>query len=115
MANKDNIKLWVEALRSDEYEQGAGALRIGRFLCCLGVACETYQECIGGLEITVTGFRGSHEYDGESGELPVAVFEWLGLERDPLLIGEKRAIFLNDDDGLSFNEIADAIEATYLQ
>jgi hypothetical protein len=31
---------WVEALRSGEYEQGAGALRNGDKFCCLGVLCD---------------------------------------------------------------------------
>lgn len=43
MEKKKAMK-WVEALRSGEYEQGRGRLRVtdnaGDSFCCLGVACE---------------------------------------------------------------------------
>lgn len=37
-------KLWVEALRSGEYEQTNGALRYEDKFCCLGVACDLYRK-----------------------------------------------------------------------
>ena len=113
MANKENIKLWVEALRSGDYKQGRGTLHDDQGFCCLGVACEVYQECVGGLFIHRMDLSGFHEYNGHGGDLPPALTKWLELEEDPI-IGEKSAVILNDDDELSFNEIADAIEKEYL-
>ena len=112
MANKENIKLWVEALRSGEYEQGVGALHEGDAFCCLGVACEVYQKQVGGLGVEMP-YRNTYEYDGETGELPGLLIDWLELNSDPK-IGGKTAIRLNDEDRLSFDEIADAIEKEYL-
>lgn len=39
--NPEAKKLWVEALRSDKYQQGKGALKtIQGSFCCLGVLCD---------------------------------------------------------------------------
>lgn len=40
-------RLWVEALRSGEYEQGRTWLRENDRYCCLGVACELYRKHTG--------------------------------------------------------------------
>lgn len=34
---------WLAALRSGEYKQGRGALRVGDKYCCLGVLCNLYD------------------------------------------------------------------------
>jgi hypothetical protein len=35
---------WVAALRSGEYKQGKGALRLNNKFCCLGVLCDLYGD-----------------------------------------------------------------------
>lgn len=90
---------WVAALRSGEYEQGQFALEnAGRF-CCLGVLCKvqgwpTVQmgDDSAGSRIDSALYNPIHDAVGDTGVVR-------GL-------AEK-----NDDDDLSFTEIADYIEA----
>ena len=83
---KENRRLWVEALRSGEYKQGRGALcrkTEDTFeYCCLGVACE-----ISGLgEFVPRDDLPSGPFtfvikEGQSQDaaLPEPVRDWLGL------------------------------------
>lgn len=132
--SKENIRKWVDALRSGEYEQATGQLRTNKGFCCLGVACDLYGE-----ENDVTWGRD----DGFIGRIdlpPSIVGDWLGIgSPNPVLAyisyedpedpdaytitpggnqisedAELRASELNDDYGWAFDQIADAIEATYL-
>lgn len=117
--NKANIRKWVEALRSGEYKQGRGQLRVGDSFCCLGVACE-----ISGVSQWSGRFYGD-DGDYEDAVLPESVGRWLGVDGDNIAVdarfvehGAPRSSFvlteLNDVRRLSFSQIADAIEATYL-
>lgn len=133
--------MWVNALRSGDYKQSAGALRIeypnrkipDRFkFCCLGVACAVYTQ------ETDKKFRwvandlcwGEDNIEGErlmgvlrKGEahliLPQQVANWLGIEMDPVL-GEDdlgrdiQASGANDDLHWTFKRIARAVEKRYL-
>jgi len=99
MANKEAVKKWVEALRSGNYKQGKGALRVtqGRELspsedrfCCLGVACDLAER--EGVMLDVGFTPLPHDgvwdvsYDGDHLELPEAVQDWLGIhESNPLV------------------------------
>jgi hypothetical protein len=96
--NQENMRLFIRALESGAYEQGTGALSRDGKLCCLGVACETARK--NGVELTMAEFRAecacglNHTpdgpavtYDGESGYLPYAVADWLGLEDETLASG----------------------------
>lgn len=128
--NLDNIRAWVAALRSGKYTQGRGALiRVewdGDKYCCLGVACEVALEAGVALEHQVLG---SYHYfsGGNTGVLPAAVARWLGvLTTNPLLrvpphlvkagMGDpETAISLNDQRKFTFEQIAEAIEYTFLK
>lgn len=124
--NKDNIRLWAEALESDEYKQGNGLLRYRTEdgedkLCCLGVACEAAIKA--GVPLPMHGPNGRGEYSyGEEREhavLPDAVRDWLGIgDCNPLLTDERGAKHgayrWNDREGKSFPEIAAMIRRTYL-
>lgn len=98
--------LWVEALRSGEYEQTKERLKRGNSFCCLGVACE------------VAVAEGVVEtYDGSRTGLPPAVQAWLGVDHEgttsvtsPKLGGREFLTSLNDTWNLTFAEIADLIE-----
>lgn len=88
-AQKQNVRRWIAALRSGEYKQGESFLCSEGRYCCLGVACEVYQQQgPGGLtvesklrlvdvnpkiELHVTYFNG------EAATLPLEVMNWLGL------------------------------------
>lgn len=119
-----NIKAqWLDALRSDEFEQGTGTLtRVNddgtKSHCCLGVLCELAADA-GVVQRTVDETQveqGIVGYtDGQNGAevsiLPHAVADWAGLDRwgNP-----DRYIDLNlpglNDSGQSFDYIADVIE-----
>ncbi len=111
-----NVQLWVEALRSGDYEQGEGALTKEGKHCCLGVACVLYQEKVGGLvETDSTSWTSGAvtSYDGESGFLPRKVSDWLGLaERNGRYDnGDLRtSLSSSNDNGFTFEEIATMIE-----
>jgi hypothetical protein len=95
--NDDNIKKWIEALRSGEFKKGKGSLvqvdsEGNKKYCCLGVAC-----ALAGLEeakvkvidedkqrIFALGFKTNG--DVETSFLPKQVQQWLGItEKNPLV------------------------------
>lgn len=117
----ENAKKWVAALRSGEYRQTAGNLRVSDGYCCLGVACE-----ISGLGRWVEGESVyAYEIDGfeiEFVRLPRPVREWLGLRSSTGEFGSKslerygsdvRELTSINDGGATFAEIADIIEANW--
>ena len=112
----DNVKLWVEALRSGKYTQGMGLLRSRNDeYCCLGVACELYAERHPELVIAAPREDSDYyTYGGRSDMLPHAVVVWLGL-RDAAgsywqTTPEESALAEDNDNGTTFAEIADIIE-----
>jgi hypothetical protein len=137
--NEHNVRLVVEALRSGEFPQGFG--RLANMLsggkiqyCCLGVMCEVAIR--NGVQLEITEGEGARRYDGVEGLLPVRVAQWLelggkelgmDLSDDPLArlvsplvsssAGQQAMELssLNDTFEWTFNEIADAIEASWLE
>ena len=123
-----NAQLWVDALRSDAYQQGEGALRVGTpddekpSLCCLGVACELYRLNTGKGEWQYIGCvddgDDNWKFMDESGVLPAQVKHWLGLADDEgtfLPSGGELELGLvslleSNDEGMPFAEIANLIE-----
>lgn len=139
MANQENVRKWVEALRSGEYQQGKGHLTVldadgNKFYCCLGVACEVsgVTEPAGQVESPNTGdpilaWKGTlayeAEHDGDDSLFfpPQEVLDWLGIdEYNPVLVlgpelgYDAEASDANDTRNMTFEQIADAIERTYL-
>jgi hypothetical protein len=116
------IEKWIAALRSGEYAQGSGQLRDsntgpGRPVeyCCLGVLCD-----VAGLEPDAD----SDTYMGNEAYPPALVVGMLGLDVSQVDPGERVVLRLDDDlddaessldhlndNGRSFAEIADLIEA----
>lgn len=126
--NKQRLKLWVEALRSGEFEQTRQTLArvdasTGKWgYCCLGVACEVAMA--NGLDIpTRVTPAQSRQYGDSVALMPSPVCDWFGLPTITDLMlpaaieGDddtvKMATELNDDYGWDFNQIADAIEAKF--
>lgn len=111
-------ELWVKALRSGKYKQTQGQLRNEEAtedrwkassktytgFCCLGVLCD--------LAIKDGGLGPWDEQGGidSCDDVPPTMMKWMGLEND--MMGH--LIELNDDEGLSFDEIADVIEDTIM-
>jgi hypothetical protein len=114
--NPDVKKKWVEALSSGKYKQGRDALRRKDAFCCLGVLCDLASQD-GTGKWGKAGDKLYHFYtEGQEkgGFLPVAVQDWAGLDDMSPGVhheGECRALAGLNDDGLTFNQIADLIEA----
>ena len=103
-------KLWTAALRSGQYKQTGGKLR-GEFngitsFCCLGVLCNLHAQAhpdIAARQPTTA------EYMGRRLVLPNEVAEWAGMTG---LLGYFKSTTLanENDQGASFNKIADLID-----
>lgn len=110
----DNAKNWVKALRSGEYKQTTGALHNQDGFCCLGVACELAVEA----GIVTSHDKGNLYTYGTSnncGALPNEVSKWLGLSTTwgGFNRGTESTDLpkLNDEEHLTFEQIADIIES----
>lgn len=116
--HKKRMQLWVDALRSGEYNQGFGSL-IERddanncSYCCLGVACKIYEKQTG-IKLLKHDWAGHFQ--------PSQVSEWFGFPSYVFEICSKTteqeaisATIANDELKWSFKKIADAIEKTYLK
>lgn len=115
---KQRVRWWVEALRSGNYTQTSNALRDNQGYCCLGVACDVFRKKTKhgrwDDDVFVIGDMA------EDGVLPDRVANWLGLDVNPIinpggrLSEEQTASSCNDELCWNFNQIADAVERTYL-
>ena len=104
---KQNRNKWIAALRSGDYRQATGSLRLNDSFCCLGVACD-----ISGLGTWIDHdtFRVSGRGDMALGCLPPAVAQWLGLHSATGEFNDAESLAHYNDDGASFEEIAQMIE-----
>jgi hypothetical protein len=100
----DRVKKWIEALRSDKYQQGIECLCYNGRYCATGVLCEVAVE--NDVKVEVTWSNGMRYYDDKSSFPPKKVREWIGIE------SLSDIILLNDSKHSSFKEIADYIEAS---
>ena len=139
MPNRENIRKWVDALRSGEFKQARKALRTSDGFCCLGVACEVYRRETGrGAWVALApDEKNMMTFFGHSGvssdsELTGDVAEWLFNDKYLLLpdatnpewaeaddearewTPERMELAVANDDGKDFVFIANAIEREYL-
>jgi hypothetical protein len=113
--NKENIRAWVQALRSGDFTQGRNRLRTEDKFCCLGVACELHRKLRPGGAWLENG-HGVLTYLGGDSIMPSQVVAWLGLEKgndNPIMQG-KQSLAEYNDQGATFPEIADLIEREWL-
>jgi hypothetical protein len=105
----ENAKKWVAALRSGEYLQARTHLRREYGFCCLGVACDLYAKSHPEADWERRGnlFR----FMGELGTLPNPVRKWIGLTDSCGIYNFSHFLVTDNDEGKSFNEIADIIES----
>lgn len=104
MVRKDIADRWVAALRSGEYRQGKGALRIGDEFCCLGVLCDIVKDDVG------VEWDGGW-FDGAAGLLTGLVLSHTGMRSAMGDRGGKRLpLTERNDRGASFSTIAKIIE-----
>lgn len=93
---------WLEALRSGEYKQGKHVLRTQQDeFCCLGVLCHVVSP--NGWS---TDSEGGFFYGDRKGYLPVEISRATAFPT-----GHELALAGMNDNGESFAEIADWIEA----
>lgn len=117
IVKKEYADLWVEALRSGQYEQAQKQLRsIDNKFCCLGVLCELVG-IRAHLEINQNRMSYYH-YEGNSDFLPNSVKTTVGmasLNGGVIILSEGIVTNLADlnDDGKTFAEIADIIEQNW--
>lgn len=118
-------KLWVDALRAGKIKHGGKTVKLEQArqalhpksggYCCLGVLCELFRLDTGqgywsgpsdALEFEVNGYS-------ESQALPPPVIAWadvLDFNPDTLERTNRRTLAELNDDGYSFQKIADVIE-----
>lgn len=127
--NTEIVTAWVRALRSGEYEQGQGQLRdLDDKFCCLGVLCDLAVKA--GVDVKVQADKSSYSYDGHGDFPPPAVGDWIGVDVavpfyekpetetcDAKGCGccvETHTLAELNDDGMSFEQIAEVIEGKWL-
>ncbi len=119
------VDLLINALRSGRFRQGTGQLagrgpaEGGWKYCCLGVACEVYQEHVGDLRVHEGVVKKTYENDDT--HLPEKVRKWYGFSSnnaelcEPVdVIGARplqTLICLNDQAKFTFKQIADLLAA----
>lgn len=107
---------WVAALRSGEYKQGRSNLRSeDESFCCLGVLCDLYSREFGERWADPSKDADWFSFMNQDNTLPRSLKGWAGLTNaggDPVTInGVHAELWEHNDDGRTFAEIADAIEA----
>ncbi len=109
---KDIADKWVTALRSGKYKQTQGQLKSEDRYCCLGVLCEISLQ---GTWKGRTYFTG-HSTDNDS-TVGLTVRDWSGLKESCGHLGntEIHSLAGMNDEGSTFNEIADIIEKKWEQ
>ncbi len=99
---------WIEALKSGEYKQGTGRLRkTDNRYCCLGVLCDVYAKTLNKEWRKANDFYFS--FDGSYSSLSPTVEKWAGIN----VVKQSELIHLNDDERLTFDQIADHIEEKF--
>lgn len=108
----------VAALRSGDYKQGQGYLKLGDSYCCLGVAC-VIGEAKEGTVDGETFFNGQRFYLPDVIKKKGGFFSSRGERKDGRNITLNGKEYLNlsylNDLGIPFSVIADYIEKNYKQ
>lgn len=104
----ENLKKWVEALRSGKYTQGHGSLMYDGKYCCLGVYATIQQK------LEIYDKEGS-VFDSETGQykrcyLSKELRDSIGFRHYDETVLSNMNDFSDDD----FEEIADFIEKEYI-
>jgi len=98
------IKEWTTALRSGEYDQGRASLHCDDSFCCLGVLCDLVDP--DGWTAQEDGhIWRDHE---DLGLPPRPVLKAVGISYEQAL-----SLASMNDNGCTFDQIADVIEKEY--
>ena len=107
---KEDIQTWIDALRSGEYKQGRHSLQSteSRYWC-LGVACKLFIEPQL-QDLDENRLVGGLPYDQRNSP------EWLTYISTELNKYTGHHLnYLNDNMGFTFDEIADVLQAVYVE
>ena len=104
--NNAAVKKWIDALRSGEYKQCAGQLRLEDKHCVLGVLCDLHAKETSDEWKT---FDGDYTYQSYTEDAPPLVEIWIGDELMKSLHSQVGIMDCNDS-GMSFEQLADVIE-----
>lgn len=117
----DAEKKLIAGLRSGDFKQVVGRLKRTDGYCCLGVACEISGLGKWGAKYSESGGFSFRPNDGSIAvltDLPEPVMKWLGWSTRPgkthiIRRGVNYGFYLVElnDGGLTFDQIADVIEA----
>ncbi len=107
---------WAKALRSGEYIKGTGNLRYKTWgseddnqrYCCLGVLCE-----INKVESEKLN-NNTYKYDGHARRLGDNIKKKFGISALGWFKNLHRSLAQLNDNGTSFNKIADIIEKNWM-
>lgn len=125
MPLKPEIKaLWIDALRSGEYQQGREYLNSEKGFCCLGVLCDlaikagVINDWEEGPDLSPHGEEEMivvKRVAGSASTLPAEVHDWAGFRYGDQfgmlgLVGDGTSLAALNDHGSTFAEIADIIE-----
>lgn len=106
--NINVVRLWVNNLRAGLYRQATGRLRSNENeFCCLGVLCDLVEP---GNWDRATGNRHVWSHRSSNSMPSRNVADYIGLDNDLF-----RTLSNKNDNGESFNEIADYIEERILK
>lgn len=100
---KDIAELWATTLESGRFEQGRQQLNRENKLCCLGVLCELAIE--NGVNVEKKEFGEEYRYNERNLFPPDEVNDWCEIGT----AGAKKLSWKNDEDLLSFKQIAKLI------
>lgn len=115
MDRKAAARVWIDALRSGEYQQCDSKLRTSTGFCCMGVACDLVDRT---LWTKTTFDDGGVTYEYRDGNHTVGVFPPKDVSVH--LFGERwpelrlYVAHLNDGQKKTFAQIADVLEATLI-
>src|SRR5690606_26429825 len=102
---RQNVRLWIDALRSGDYQQGRHVLCVDNKYCCRGVEWELYQRHgPGDLHIEEENHVPTR-FDSQWTLPPKKVADWLGIHT-----ATQSKLVERNDAGHTFHQIADAIE-----
>ena len=113
---QQRVRRWIAALRRDEYPQAASCLRTTSGFCCLGVACDLFNDSVWRR---FSGNGAEWSYLGASIALPRPVVDayrlvsphgHYGVESHGSGAPSSRSLADDNDSGKTFAEIADIIE-----
>ena len=106
--NEQVKQKWLSALRSGDYKQTQNYLYADNGFCCLGVLCDLYGK-EHNVEWNFDEDGDYYRFQNNQSSLPRPVVEWAGVEDcDPYIDGVTLSEL--NDNGSTFNKIADIIE-----